>query len=242
MADGGETPWGKDNAHGVVALGQHGGDIVGVEIDALGVIAQGWFHQFLFCYFLPVEEGLILAEAADVKACAVDTLVQMELVAQVACGNGGMAFDFVVRIVAANPACPPVGGTEQTDFEALHLALYLSPLVLVAIGDGGKHFPVGYITALQLAPLIGDVEHLAGGGDLRVPKVAHALFGLLPGGGDDNPVVRLHDIRLVCLILPAETGSGRGQRLRAILPLDGQIFQFHSTSTGGKQEGGQDDK
>ena len=130
VAHGGEAAGGEDDADSVVTFLQQVGHVVGVEVDAARIVAQGRLHQLVGGHLLTVEKCLILAKAADVEARVIDVLSQIELLAQIACRHFGVALDLVVIVVASNPVGVPVAAVEEADFEVLHRAFELFTLTI----------------------------------------------------------------------------------------------------------------
>ena len=160
VAGGGEASALEDDADGVEAvLAEDAGDVVGVEVDAAGVVAEGGLELFLRGYLAAVDVGRVDPQAADVEAGTEDVFLQGELFAEVAGGDGGVALDTVVVVVAAYPAGVPVGGREEADLEVLDVAREGFALAAVAVGDGGDDFPPAALAARERGAPVGDEEH-----------------------------------------------------------------------------------
>ncbi len=239
VARGSEAAGDEDDADGVVTFPKQVGDVVGVEVYAAGVVAQGRLQKLVGSHLLAVEEGLVLAETADVEACVVDVLSQLELLAQVAGCQHSMAFYLVVGVVAANPTGMPLTAVEEADFEVLHRTIeFHAPTI--AVCHGGIHSPPAAVAALEGRAGVGDVEHLRGVDGLRVPQVALAAARLLLAASHDNAVAGLHDVVHTGLVIPTEARRGGGQRHTAVLHLDGEVGNLHLAAAGGEQKGKED--
>ena len=237
VARGGEASALEDDANSVLVASPHDvGYVVGIEIDTLGIVAKGRFQDLVHTHFGAVDVGGVDTQATDVESGFHDIAFECKLLAQVAGGDGGVAIQMVVLVVAPNPLRLPIVGREEAYLKVLHVAFEGLISALVAVGDGGIHAPPAAVAAFQRLALVGDVEHLVGIDKLGVPQVADALLRVFFRGGYDDAVVGLHDVGDLGLITPAEARVGGSQRDGAVLHLDGGVDEMYSAAARGEQE------
>ena len=159
VAKGSITSAFKDDAHGVVALLEHLGHIVGVEIHALRVPGKRRFQQFLGSDFPSIEVGTINAHAADIELRLADLIFEGKFLAEITRCQAGFTDQHIIVKLMPNPFRLPILLVQQADFKRLDFACKLG--FLSAFGRHRRDdFPIGFVAAFQFYSCIRDVEHL----------------------------------------------------------------------------------
>ncbi len=150
----------KDDAHGIVALLEHVGHVVGVEIHALRVPGKRRFQQFLRCDFSAIEVGTINAHAANIQSSLINLTFEDKFLAEITRCQAGFPYQHIVLKLVSDPFRLPVLLVQQTDFKRLDIACkfgFLSTFGRYRRDD----FPIGFVAAFQFHTCIRDIEHLA---------------------------------------------------------------------------------